>query len=444
MNTYYYAKTKRQYKYLVKRINKLISTNEWETLSKKQQNKFKARLKRLTSYLTSVFNKTSVIKSMGAAALVLGMGVTANAQSFNSSVQNPFNLSKGPNISIPSLADIDGDGDLDFFNIEQNSYYDVEVAYRENIGTATAANFGPVQLNPFGIATDSTGFKSSFVDIDGDGDLDMFRGTYYGNFIYYKNTGTKTAPQFSNSTNNPFNLSFQALLPMLNFADLDNDGDMDLMAGSYYGDFYYFENTGTKAAPNFAASQQNPFGLTTLGSYFSAPEFSDVDGDGDLDMLSGEEYGNFKYYKNTGSKSSPAFASVATNPFGLVGLTNEYSFIAFADLDKDGDDDIMAGDYYGNNFYFENASSIGVPEKTLSTQLNVFPNPANGIVNVSLTQELGNAEVEITSLSGQVVLLSNIESTMNATLDVSHLNSGVYILKLKANNRVGIKKLVIE
>jgi hypothetical protein len=85
-----------------------------------------------------------------------------------------------------------------------------------------------------------------------------------------------------------------------------------------------------------------------------------------------------------------------------------------------------------------------VPEKTLSTQLNVFPNPANGIVNVSLTQELGNAEVEITSLSGQLVLSETIESTNNASIDVSKLETGVYILKLAADNRVGIKKLVIE
>ena len=81
--------------------------------------------------------------------------------------------------------------------------------------------------------------------------------------------------------------------------------------------------------PAFAAEQKNPFGITIPTLEFTAPEFSDVDGDGDLDMMTGEYDGNFIYYKNTGTKSSPAFAAPATNPFGLTKIATDYSFVSF-------------------------------------------------------------------------------------------------------------------
>ncbi len=449
MNTNYYAKTKRQYKYLIKRLNKLLQNGGWEKLSETKQNSFKKKLNFLFQKLEGTFSSPSLIKAMGTAALILGLSSGAMSQSFKASVKNPFGLAQNSNVSIPSLADVDGDGDLDYFNLKQDTIdYSVKVAFRENTGTKTAPAFGPVQLNPFGLTSDSVGYKSTLVDIDGDGDLDLFKGTYYGNVIYFKNTGTKIAPQFSSPSANPFNISHGSELALLGFGDLDDDGDMDLMIGSYDGDFYYYKNTGTKTAPSFAMGQKNPFGISNMGSYFSSPEFSDVDGDGDLDMMTGEEDGKFIYYNNTGSKTNPAFAAPVTNPFSLTTLPSGYSFCAFADLDGDGDDDILAGDYsgsyYGDQYYFENASSIGLDENSLSNTLNVFPNPTNGIVTVSLSDELGQSEIELTSTSGQLVLSKEIENTTNAKLDVSHLNSGVYILKLKADNRTGVKKLIIE
>lgn len=446
MNTNYYAKTKRQYKYLIKRLNRLLQNGDWEKLSEMKQRSFKARLKTLYQKLEGAFSSPSLIKVMGTAALILGLSSGAMSQSFKASVKNPFGLTQNPNVSIPSLADLDGDGDLDYFNLEQDtSSYSLKVAYRENTGTKTAPAFGPVQLDPFGLTSDSIGFKSTLVDIDGDGDLDLFKGTYYGNILYFENTGTKTAPQFSSPSANPFNISHGFELAMLGFGDLDDDGDMDIMIGSYYGDFYYYKNTGTKTAPSFAMGQTNPFGISNMGSYFSSPEFSDVDGDGDLDMMTGEEYGKFIYYKNTGTKTNPMFAAPATNPFSLTTLPSGISFCAFADLDGDGDDDILAGGYSGyysgDQYYFENASSIGIDENNLSNKLNVFPNPTSGLVNVSTENELGNAEIDITSMTGQLVMKELKTSTLNTSIDISELEPGAYLLKLKAGDRVAIKKI---
>ena len=105
-------------------------------------------------------------------------------------------------------------------------------------------------------------------DIDNDGDQDLFVGAYsdYQTRIkYYQNIGTNAVPLFDAPVDNPFGLSpFSFYLAFPEMADLDNDGDIDLLIGSaadtsQYGDFYYFENTGTSENPHFANPQRNNF-----------------------------------------------------------------------------------------------------------------------------------------------------------------------------------------
>ncbi len=161
-------------------------------------------------------------------------------------------------------------------------------------------------------------------------------------------------PSFAAPVQNPFGLTATYYYAFPAFADLDGDGDMDLLASDGSGNFQYFQNTGTVNAPAFAAPVQNPFGLTAT-YYYAFPAFADLDGDGDMDLLAGEYYGNFQYFQNTGTVNTPAFAAPVQNPFGL---TNTYNLAlpAFADLDGDGDMDLLVGEAYGNFQYFQNTT----------------------------------------------------------------------------------------
>jgi hypothetical protein len=135
-------------------------------------------------------------------------------------------------------------------------------------------------------------FYCGYTDLDNDGDIDVlgYRFDYYGassGFYYFQNTGTAAAPAFGAPQANPFGLNGAlpaAVLAVGRFADMDNDGDDDFLAASFYGGgFRYFQNTGTPAAPQFAAPVNNPFGLTSAGlGDIAFVEPVDIDLDGDL------------------------------------------------------------------------------------------------------------------------------------------------------------------
>jgi uncharacterized protein YkuJ len=274
-----------------------------------------------------------------------------NAQTFGAVQTNPFSLVDIGNRSFPTFVDLDDDGDMDLMVGESGGNF----MYFENTGTVSLPVFGAAQTNPFSLTDIGSISKLAFKDIDNDGDLDMMSGDYVGDFYYFENTGSVSLPIFGAVQSNPFSLIRlgSKLSPI--FVDLNNDNDFDLLRGEFGGGFRFCENTGNVSVPTFGGAQDLPFSLTDIG-WNSTPSFADLDNDGDLDLMSGEEYGNFKYFENTGSVSSPIFGAVQTNPFSLTDIGSN-STSSFADLDNDGDLDLISGDYTGIFKYFENIST---------------------------------------------------------------------------------------
>ena len=72
------------------------------------------------------------------------------------------------------------------------------------------------------------------------------------------------------------------------FADIDGDGDLDLVVGESFGQLRYYENTGTASDPTYTVrtGTANTWHGIDVGDS-AAPTFADIDGDGDLDLVVG-------------------------------------------------------------------------------------------------------------------------------------------------------------
>ncbi len=288
----------------------------------------------------------------------------ASTPAFAPAQVNAFGLLNPGQYSAPALVDIDSDGDLDLFSGEITG----RLIYFKNSGTAGAPSFVFDMPNPLGLADAGLLSAPAMVDVDGDGDLDVYVGEQgpasgvSGKIFFLRNTGTPTSPAFSTLVENPFGLSFVGFKSHPALADFDGDADLDLLVGDSGGTLQYYENVGpnSEGDPVFASRQLNPFGCDLGASVEAAPAFADLDGDNLTDILSGDAAGNLIFLKNTGSVNAPACAVAQTNPFGLTAVPG-FSTPSLVDIDLDGDLDAVVGETGGTLLFFENTGSATAP-----------------------------------------------------------------------------------
>ena len=245
--------------------------------------------------------------------------------------------------SFPAFSDLDGDGDLDLLlsnKIETDNTRTGGLYLYENTGSATAPAFaarGPVPGLP-----DAYHYAPAFGDLDGDGDDDVILGEWRDVVAYYRNdrdpsdTGGGAMPQWTLVDSAAATLTRgRNTTPAL--GDLDGDGDLDLLLGESSGALNYYRNVGTRQHPDFELVSDE-FQDIDAGRR-SIPALVDWDGDGDLDLALGSEGSGIRIYLNEGSRSEPIF--VETDPFPLP--VPNFAAPSFTDLDGDGDLDLVSG-----------------------------------------------------------------------------------------------------
>jgi hypothetical protein len=244
--------------------------------------------------------------------------------------------------TIPALADLDGDGDLDLLLANKLDPSDLRrsFVYRlENVGSADRPSFrmrAPLELG--------TRFHAApaFGDLDADGRLDLIMGQWGPRLAWYRgtdrgyavvDTALVTITRGSNT------------VPTL--GDLDGDGDLDLMVGESSGWLNYYRNDGGPSGPRFALVSDEFDGIQ-LGRR-SAPLLSDLDGDGDLDLLIGSESNGLALFRNQGTRTAPRLVRDSTFSVPAPMLAAP----AAGDLDGDGDLDLVVGGAGGGAVYLE-------------------------------------------------------------------------------------------
>ncbi|MBK8816585.1 MAG: VCBS repeat-containing protein [Methylococcaceae bacterium] len=253
-------------------------------------------------------------------------------------VINPFGFQSTPYAQSPTFADIDGDGDLDAFI----GNYDGKTQFYRNNGTATKPNFVK-QANNFGLIDVGRYSSPSFVDIDDDGDLDAFVGNSSGQTLFFRNTGTISKPSFT-AENNNFGIETFSRDVTVDFADIDGDGDQDAFVSSF-NVIRSYQNTGTSTTPHFVLDPNN-FGISLPKDFFKFT-LVDIDNDGDTDAITVNLNGHIDLIRNTGTKTAPNFVLGPFNEDDLAINGGFINRISFADIDGDKDLDLFVGDEFG-------------------------------------------------------------------------------------------------
>ena len=249
--------------------------------------------------------------------------------------------------SVPAVGDLDADGDLDILlaNKIDPANNRTALIYRfENVGTAE----GPTYRDA-GALTEVSGdfhYAPTLADLDADGDLDLLVGTWNEGVLLYRNDGTAESPRFVR-VEEPLVELTRGSHASPAFADLDGDGDLDLVAGESSGEINVWRNDGTAAAPSFSLVTDTLMAIDV--GRRSAPALADLNGDGRADLVVGSESGETRVLWGTGELDRFEDAGTIVLP-GIAAP-------AFADLDGDGDLDLLAGEIAGGLRWYENAGN---------------------------------------------------------------------------------------
>ena len=162
-------------------------------------------------------------------------------------------------------------------------------------------------------------------------------------------------------------------MPSPNLADFDFDGDLDLICGEFLDRFTYFENVGTRTDPSYAAGRRlldEAGAPVAMHLQMIVPVAIDWDGDGDVDLVVGDEDGRVALVEHTGkvAADSPRFRPPAY--FQQRGTDLKFGALVTptaADWDDDGDTDLICGCSSGELGWFENLGG-GVPPRLLPLQ----------------------------------------------------------------------------
>ncbi|MCB9004936.1 MAG: VCBS repeat-containing protein [Ardenticatenaceae bacterium] len=283
-------------------------------------------------------------------------------------------------------ADLDNDGDLDILSASDN---DDTIAWYENDGAADPS------FTAHDITTAANGAYGVYAaDLDNDGDLDVLSASYAdGTIAWYQNDGaadpTFTASAITAAADGAFSVYA---------ADLDNDGDLDALSASGADDtIAWYENDLVHRNAPFAANSYNVG--TSLYDVFSTA-LGDLDNDGDLDAVAGSFTGTVANvlvaYQNNGTP----FSSGAWTQNDIGSTAHGVSQVLLGDLDNDGDLDIVTGSYTREDYEIIVWQNDGTPFGGLWTPNDVgTTTPDAGVWSVALGDLDNDGDLDIVSSS---------------------------------------------
>jgi PKD repeat protein len=401
---------------------------------------------------------------------------------------NP-SLSFLPGVSVQALdyADVNNDGVKDLIC---QSWTDIHILLNSQSNPGTFTAMAPISLvNGFSGGGYRGGFECGDLDNNGFNDIVVLNGLTNEVYIYYNNAGSFNPIQADQILPGPPAISYwEAKL-----ADMDNDGDLDIVCGQGGGTnsmFVYtnlvssfntvytpsvpgwprgidvsdMDNSGTpdfimttQDYPNGNNSQllvnldvNNP-GATWLSFPFPLGDqpvgqaVADIDNDGDMDVAVAVHFPSsyIRLYLNDGTGNLPSFTDYTTSP-----QTYE---LAIGDVNGDCCKDIVTangGSLSSTLFLNTCSTSMGISGTVdEGGNVKVYPNPTTGIFNlvIHIPTTGEQVEMQLTNVLGSTVWVMNDQATgdtYSKTIDLSSIASGSYLLKIKMGQQQFVERII--
>ncbi|QHJ09164.1 FG-GAP-like repeat-containing protein [Hymenobacter busanensis] len=307
-------------------------------------------------------------------------------------------------INSLTLADIDGDADLDLCHLNPVAK---QITIWPNDGTG---NFGPARTTATNLANT---VAMRLGDVDNDGDLDA---------LVYNRVSGEAMHVFLNDGS--ANFTAGSSFPISSYdahtslADIDGDGDLDLASGDYgmlpQAHLYLNNGSGTFTAGQVVPISGSPRQIA----------FGDVDADGDLDMIiSANQTISLSLNAGNGTFTAGPITPISSR------------CVALADVNGDSALDLLTVSLNGNNHEVFNTrlnTLITSSKSSARAAFQVWPNPvgAGAALHITLPTAAPVATYSLQTLLGHTIRQQQF-SGRNTTVSPEGLASGVYVLKVQ-------------
>lgn len=375
-------------------------------------------------------------------------------------------------IDLPSVEDVDGDGDLDILSFDPDGTFATffrNTSVEENLGLDSLkfvradlcwGKFAENQFNEsinlsndpntcaLGITSGGNqgsrhaGSTLCLFDGDGDGDQDLLIGDLASSRIKKLINGGNKNQAYVTSFESMFpqedNPAFIDIFLASYYLDVDGDGRRDLIIcpndagnGETQNHIWLYTNEGTDASPRFRLVTKNfltdEMVFVNSGSH---PAFCDVNADGLTDLIVGTNGMLLKdglrknrmvLFLNQGTESAPAYRlsdpdylqmSVKAEGTGRLAPTA-------GDLDSDGDPDLLVGDSFGQLFYFENTAGKEMP--------CAFSNPQYPWLDIFIGQNAKPAITDFNRDGLNDIVLGEKNNQLNLLINIGQKGSPLFV-----------------
>ncbi len=357
--------------------------------------------------------------------------------------------------SYPTFFDYDKDGKKDLF-IGNEGYLDNQtgllkskIAYFKNTSTIGNSSFTLITKDFLNLSIHNyAGIFPTFGDVTGDGIDDLVMGNTKGSLAVYKNTAlsNSASPLFNWYTDSLPNV-FVNKYSMPVVYDFNQDGKQDLLIGNQLGTLSYYEDTSNNALKKLALKTISigniKAGSTNQFHGYGAPFIGKMDNTNIEYLMMGNIDGTVERYD-----------SFANNYGNFIRIDSNYSSIqtsarsvpAIADIDGDGNFEMVVGNKMGGLTYYKQVLNVVSTSDIFISPLSVelFPNPSNDFAHILFKVDIGNqnAIISFYDVLGRKMKEYTFVTQKNNTFDLSSLVAGMYFVQIQIGKNKILKKII--